>query len=109
MVSDLAEARALHRVFGPGPSVPVAALKGFVGNLVSGCGAVELIASLMGVNRGLIPPTLNCDDPDPACDLDVVRGAPRPTDNPVFLNTNLTRHGQAAALVVRGNPASPPS
>ena len=31
-------------------------------------------------------------------------GAPRPTDNPIFLNTNLTRHGQAAALVVRGNP-----
>jgi 3-oxoacyl-[acyl-carrier-protein] synthase II len=105
VVSDLAEARALHRVFGPGPSVPVTALKGFMGNLVSGCGAVELIASLLGVNRGLIPPTLNCDDPDPACDLDVVRGAPRPTDNPVFLNTNLTRHGQAAALVVRGNPS----
>ena len=77
-----------------------------MGNLVSGCGAVELIASLLGVNRGPIPPTLNCDEPDPACDLDLVHGAPRPTDNPTFVKTNLTRHGQAAALVIRGKPAS---
>jgi 3-oxoacyl-[acyl-carrier-protein] synthase II len=102
-VSDLAEARAFHRVFGDSPP-PVAALKGYFGSLASGCGGVELAASLIGVNRGLIPPTLNCDEPDPACDLDVVRGAPRPTRNPVFVNTNLTANGQAAALVVRGNP-----
>jgi 3-oxoacyl-[acyl-carrier-protein] synthase II len=84
--------------------MPVTALKGFMGNLVSGCGAVELIGSLLGVNRGLVPPTINCDDPDPSCAIDLVRGAPRPTDNPTFLTTNLTRHGQAAALVIRGNP-----
>ena len=46
-VSDLAEARALQRIFGPG-GVPVTALKGYMGNLVSGCGAVELIGSLVG-------------------------------------------------------------
>ncbi len=107
VVSDLAEARAFARVFGPGPSVPITALKGYMGNMVSGCGAVELLASLIGVNRGLVPPTINCDDPDPALGgLDVVREAPRPTDNPVFLTTNLTRHGQAAALIVRGEPAA---
>jgi 3-oxoacyl-[acyl-carrier-protein] synthase II len=107
VVADLAEARALRRVFGEGAqAVPVTALKGYMGNLVSGCGAVELIASLLGVNRGLIPPTINCDDPDPTCGLDVVRDRPRPTDNPVFVNTNLTRLGQAAALVVRGNPGA---
>ena len=92
LVGDLAEARAFHRLFGPGPSVPVTALKGFMGNIVSGCGAVELIGSLLGVNRGLMPYTLNCD-------------ATRPTRNATFLKTNLTRHGQAAALVIQGNPA----
>jgi 3-oxoacyl-[acyl-carrier-protein] synthase II len=104
MLSDLAEARAIHRVFGPGPSVPVTALKGYMGNLVSGCGAVELLGSLLGVNHGFVPPTLNCDEPDPECALDIVRNAPRATNNPTFLKTNLTRHGQAAALVIRGNP-----
>ncbi|HEV3162996.1 MAG TPA: beta-ketoacyl-[acyl-carrier-protein] synthase family protein [Isosphaeraceae bacterium] len=104
VTSDLAEAHAFGRVFGT-DRVPVTALKGYMGNLVSGCGAVELIGSLLGVNRGMIPPTLNCDDPDPACKLDLVRDAPRATDSPVFLNTNLTRHGQAAAVAIRGNPA----
>jgi 3-oxoacyl-[acyl-carrier-protein] synthase II len=99
--SDLAESRAFGRIFGD-EDVPVTALKGFMGNSVSGCGAVELIASLIGVNQGLIPPTINCDDLDPACRLDLVRDKPRPVQNRTFVNTNLTRHGQAAALVVRG-------
>ncbi len=102
--ADLAEARAICRVFGEN-GVPVTALKGYFGNTVSGSGAIELIGSLLGVNQGWIPPTLNCDDPDPEMHLDLVRGEPRPTRNPIFLKTNLTRLGQAAALVVRGNPA----
>lgn len=100
-VGDLAEARAIARVFGAG-GVPVTGLKGYFGNLVSGCGAVELLGSLIGVNQGLIPPTLNCDHLDPACPIDVVQGRPRPTENPIFLKTNVTRHGQAAAVIVRG-------
>lgn len=104
-VADLAEARALERVFGP-EGVPVTAIKGYMGNIGSGCGAVELIASMIGVNQGLIFPAINCDRLDPACRIDLVRGAPRPTDNPIFLSTNLTRYGQAAAVIVRGNPGS---
>jgi 3-oxoacyl-[acyl-carrier-protein] synthase II len=101
LVGDLAEARAIHRVFGSSPP-PVTALKGYIGTLASGCGAVELIGSLIGVNRGLIPAVLNCDDPDPACGLDLVRGEPRPTHHATFVNTNITANGQAAALVIRG-------
>jgi 3-oxoacyl-[acyl-carrier-protein] synthase II len=78
-----------------------------MGNMVSGCGAVELICSLIAVNRGRIPAILNCDQPDPEIELDLVLKAPRPTRNPVFINTNLTPNGQAAALVVRGSPAEP--
>ena len=101
--ADLAESRAFGRIFGP-ERVPVTALKGYVGNIVSGCGAIEALASLIGLNRGQIPPTINCDDPDPACRLDIVRSSPRATGNLTFVNTNLTRHGQAAALVVRATP-----
>jgi 3-oxoacyl-[acyl-carrier-protein] synthase II len=109
VVSDRAEARAYRRVFDPTDgAVPVTALKGYMGNLASGAGSVEMIGSLLGVNRGLIPATLNCDDPDPECGLDMVVGPARPTSNPTFLKTSLTRHGQAAALVVRGNPAGDP-
>ena len=103
VLSDLSEARGLARVFGS-KGVPVTAFKGYTGNLVSGCGAVELIGSLLASIHGSVPAVLNCDQPDPACDLDLVRGTPRAVANPTFLKTNLTRHGQAAALVVRGNP-----
>jgi 3-oxoacyl-[acyl-carrier-protein] synthase II len=103
-VADLAEARALARLFGP-KGVPVTALKGYIGNLVSGCGAVELVASLIAVNKGRIPAILNCDNPDPECEIDLVTKAPRPTRNSTFVNSNLTPNGQAAALVIRGCPA----
>jgi 3-oxoacyl-[acyl-carrier-protein] synthase II len=100
-VSDLAEARALERIFGQG-GVPVTALKGYMGNLASGCGAVDMMVSLIGVNRGKVPPILNCDELDPEMELDVVQSSPRLTDNPIFVTTNLTPNGQAAALVIRG-------
>jgi len=103
-VSDLAEARALRRVFDDQPPVPVTALKGYLGNLVSGCGAVELIGSLLGARRGMVPRVLNCDEPDPECGLDLVLGGSRPVSNRVFLKSNLTRHGQVAVLAVRAEP-----
>jgi 3-oxoacyl-[acyl-carrier-protein] synthase II len=102
-VSDLAEARALERIFGA-RGVPVTALKGYMGNLAAGSGAVELIASLIAVNQGSIPAVLNCENPDPECELDLVLKSPRPTRDLTFINTNLTPHGQAAALVIRGGP-----
>jgi 3-oxoacyl-[acyl-carrier-protein] synthase II len=104
-LSDLAEARALARVFGP-RGVPVTALKGYIGNLVSGAGAVELICSLVGANRGRVPAVLNCDLPDPEMEIDLVLKLPRELKGPVFVNTSLTPHGQAAAVVVRGCPGS---
>jgi 3-oxoacyl-[acyl-carrier-protein] synthase II len=103
-VSDLAEARAFRRIFGPG-GVPVTALKGYIGNLASGCGAVDMMVSLIGVNRGKVPQILNCDELDPEMELDVVQNAPRETANPIFVTTNLTPNGQAAALVIRGCPS----
>jgi 3-oxoacyl-[acyl-carrier-protein] synthase II len=105
-MADLAEARAIARLFGP-RRVPVTALKGYMGNLVSGCGAVEAISSLIAVNRGRIPAVLNCDAPDPEMELDLVLRSPRPTRNPLFVSTNLTPNGQAAAIVIRGCPAEP--
>ena len=103
-VSDLAEARAFARVFGP-RGVPVTALKGYMGNLVSGAGAVELICSLIGVNRGRVPAVLNCDQPEPGIELDLVLGSPREARSPVFVSTNLTPHGQAAAVSFGAAPA----
>ena len=80
---DLAEARAYAPALRPA-TVPVVGLKGYTGNTASGCGAVELIASLLAVHAGLLPATLNCDEPDPEIDLDVVRGGAAAARQPVL-------------------------
>ena len=81
-------------------------MKGYLGNVAAGCGGVELIASLIGVNQGKIPAILNCTQPDPDLCADLVRGRPRATRNPIFVNSNVTPLGQVAAVVVRGGSAA---
>ena len=100
---DRAEARALNRVFGP-HAVPVTGLKGFLGNTASGSGAVEMAGSLLAVNAGFIPQTRNCETPDLSLELDIVNTPERTTSNTTFIKTTVTRHGQAAALIIRGYP-----
>jgi 3-oxoacyl-[acyl-carrier-protein] synthase II len=101
--SDLAEARALNRVFGN--RTPDTALKGYIGNLASGCASVELLGRLLALREGAIPQTLHCDEPDPACPIDVIHSQARFSSNPRFLKMSLTRYGQAAALVVASDVA----
>ncbi|MEO1998475.1 MAG: beta-ketoacyl synthase N-terminal-like domain-containing protein, partial [Planctomycetaceae bacterium] len=95
---DKVEARALQEVFGDdGP--PVTALKSYLGNAGSGCGTLELAGSLLGLKHGVVPATLNYDTPDPECPIHVVHGQPAATTNKVVLSINVTRCGQASALI----------
>jgi 3-oxoacyl-[acyl-carrier-protein] synthase II len=96
---DAAEAAAIREVFPQG--VPVTSLKSALGNAGAGSGVMELAGSLLALRQGVIPKTLNYEQPDPACPIDVVAGSHRPTDNKLFINVNVTRAGQASALVVR--------
>ncbi|MFZ5476212.1 MAG: beta-ketoacyl-[acyl-carrier-protein] synthase family protein [Myxococcota bacterium] len=73
--NDLSESHAIRRVFLD--PVAVSSTKGAMGHLVAACGAVEAILCVLALRDGLLPPTRNLDDPDPDCDLDHVRGAPR--------------------------------
>ena len=97
--SDVWEAEAIGEVFGP--DVPVTALKSYLGNSGSACGALEIAGSLLALNEGLIPATLNYETPDPCCPVNVVHGDHRPTSNRTFLAVNATRIGQAGAVVVQ--------
>lgn len=100
---DVAEAQALADVFGARSSrVPVIALKSYFGNPGASCGTLELAGSLLALRHDLLPVTLNYETPDPECPLDVVHGTPRPVANKVLINVNVTRMGQASALVVAG-------
>lgn len=96
-VEDQIEAEAIRATLG---SVPITALKSYFGDLGAGSGVVELIGSILALVHGRTPPTRNCDRPDPACPVDVVRQNPRPVERPAVLALNQSWTGQAAALVI---------
>jgi 3-oxoacyl-[acyl-carrier-protein] synthase II len=86
-LNDLAEARAIHKVFGePGP--PVTSAKGLTGHSLGAAGAIEAVASALTIFHGVIPPTAGLEELDPEIGLDVVAGQPRPfTPAPVISNS----------------------
>lgn len=96
---DRAEAQAIAAELG---AVPVTATKSNFGHLGAGGGAVELVASLAGLARGLVPATLNYETPDPECPVNVVHGAPLAGRPGTAVKANLSSTGQAVAVVVRG-------
>ncbi len=68
---DLAETNAIKKVFGA--QVPlVSSTKSMMGHMLGGAGAAEAAACVLAMENGLVPPTINLTDPDPACDLDYV-------------------------------------
>lgn len=100
--SDAWEARGLQEVFGSCRSpVPVFAAKSYFGNLGAGSSSVELAASLLALEHGMLPPTLNYENPDPACPVFVTAGKPRPVQRPHVVKVGFTDMGQCAAVVCR--------
>jgi 3-oxoacyl-[acyl-carrier-protein] synthase II len=95
---DRAEAQAIAAELG---DVPVTAAKSSFGHLGAGGGTVELVASLLGLERGLVPATLNYRSPDPECPVNVVHGPPLPGRPPTAVKINLSSTGQAVAVVIR--------
>src|SRR5262249_19075902 len=93
--ADVWEARGLHAVFGRcAPPVPVVAFKSYFGNLGAGAGTVELAASLLALQHGAVPPTLNYEHPDPECPVSVLAGGPRPVAKPYAVKVGMTQMGQ---------------
>jgi 3-oxoacyl-[acyl-carrier-protein] synthase II len=75
-LGDLAETLAIREVFGADQPA-VSSTKGVTGHMLGASGMVEAAASIVALRRGVLPPTQNLDDPDPACDVDHIRKSPR--------------------------------
>ena len=94
---DRAEAAAIVAELG---GVPVTAPKGSFGHLGAGGGVVEMIASVMGLTAGLVPPTRNYETPDPHCPVNVVHGQPLAGRPATAVTVNLCTTGQAVAVAL---------
>ncbi len=69
---DAAEARAIHRLFGSrSGQIAVASLKGAIGNPLGANGAIQAAAAILGLDHGVVPPTVNWEYPDPECNLNL--------------------------------------
>jgi 3-oxoacyl-(acyl-carrier-protein) synthase len=100
-LNDRIETAVLKRVLGPrAREVPVNSIKGALGHTMGAAATLEAIMCLLAGQHAIVPPTLGYEEPDPACDLDVVRAVPRRYHPRVCLSTSLGFGGSNAALVL---------
>jgi 3-oxoacyl-(acyl-carrier-protein) synthase len=98
--NDSTETQAIHDLFGArAAAIPVTSVKGLLGHMLGAAGSVELVVSVLSLQRGLIPPTGNLVSQDPECALDVVT-APRTVPLTCVLSNSAGFGGCNAAIVV---------
>ncbi len=101
-LNDKFETMAIKTVLGEhAKKVAVSSTKSMTGHLLGAAGGVELIACLLSIERGVIPPTINYEYPDPECDLDYVPNQARHQQVQVVMSNSLGFGGHNATLVVR--------
>jgi 3-oxoacyl-[acyl-carrier-protein] synthase II len=102
VLNDLSETKAIKSVFGGrSHQIPISSNKSMIGHLWAGAGVVEAIFSLLTINHGIIPPTINYENPDPECDLDYVPNAARKAGVKTVLS-NSFGFGSTNATIILG-------
>ena len=100
VAGDSAETAALKTVFGEhARTLAVSSTKSMTGHLLGAAGAIESVACVLALHHGVLPPTINYDTPDPACDLDCVPNQARETRIDVALNNSFGFGGHNVALL----------
>jgi 3-oxoacyl-[acyl-carrier-protein] synthase II len=97
--NDRAESIAVRSLFGPrADRVPVSSIKSMVGHTMGAASAIEAAACALALHTGMIPPTINYEEPDPECDLDYVPNEARKSNPRVVLNNAYAFGGNNASL-----------
>ncbi|SOB74952.1 3-oxoacyl-[acyl-carrier-protein] synthase II [Marinobacter sp. LV10R510-11A] len=101
-VGDVTEIAAVKRVFGDHASrLAMSSTKSMTGHQLGAAGAVEAIFSLLAIRDGVLPPTINLDNPDVGCDLDLVPNTCRKSDVRVALSNSFGFGGTNGTLIIR--------
>jgi len=100
--NDKTETQALRGVFGAhADKLLVSSTKSMTGHLLGAAGGVEAIFSALALENGIVPPTLNLDNPDPDCDLDYVPHEARKADISVAISNSFGFGGTNAVLMLK--------
>jgi 3-oxoacyl-[acyl-carrier-protein] synthase II len=102
-LGDSAETRVIKLALGEenARKTPVSSTKGATGHCLGAAGAVEAMFSILAVDRGVLPPTINYEDPDPECDLDYIPNESREADVRTAVSNSFGFGGHNATIVVR--------
>lgn len=101
-LNDKLETAAVKTVFGEhARRLALASTKSMTGHLLGAAGGVEMVATVLAVARGVLPPTINYENPDPECDLDCIPNEARPATVRVALSNSFGFGGHNVALAVR--------
>lgn len=100
-VNDKIETLACKAVFGENAGkVPISSTKSMMGHLIAAAGVTEMIVCLLAIRDGVLPPTINLENPDPLCDLDYVPNHAREADIAIALNNSFGFGGQNVTLAL---------
>lgn len=101
LANDATETAAIKIALGEqvAARVPVSSTKSMIGHLMGAAGAVEAVATIMAMNEGVLPPTINYRTPDPECDLDYVPNEPRAAEVDYAMSNSFGFGGHNVALV----------
>ncbi len=100
--NDPAETRAIREVFGTlADRIPVSSTKSMHGHALGAAGAIEAVATLLGMREGLLPPTANFTEADPLCDLDYIHNVARAADIKAALSNSFAFGGLNAVIALR--------
>lgn len=101
-LNDLSENIAIKKVFGQHAyKLAISSTKSMIGHLLGGTGGVEAIYTALTIKRGIIPPTINYENPDPECDLDYVPNKARKSDVNVALSNSFGFGGTNGTLLLK--------
>jgi 3-oxoacyl-[acyl-carrier-protein] synthase II len=99
---DAAETQAIKHVFGErAAKIAVSSTKSMTGHTLGAAGAIESVYTVLAIERGMVPPTINYEHPDPECDLDYVPNRPRPAKIRIALNNSFGFGGTNATLAFK--------
>ena len=101
-LNDKLETSAVKRLLGEHAyKVPMSSTKSMVGHMLGAAGAVEAVVCLKAMQEGVLPPTINYENPDPACDLDYVPNKARAASVSVTMSNSFGFGGHNATLIFR--------
>jgi len=102
LLNDPMETKAIRRVFkAHADRLPISSTKSMMGHLMGGAGAAEAIVCVKSLETGWVPPTINYENPDPACDLDYVPNRARKIDPRVAMSSSFGFGGHNGCVVFR--------